>query len=129
MESLASAMQEAGVVGPPRFEFMNLVVETAPETPVASQQSMLVRHEVADWDTWKAAFDGHAPAREAAGLTSRGVARGADSPNTVYINFAVSDLDVARAFAASEDLRSTMEAAGVVGTPEIYFAETVRPAM
>jgi hypothetical protein len=127
MENLAAAMQKAGVMGPPRFDFMNLVDGTAPEMPVASQYSVLVAHEVADWDQWKAAFDAHTPDRDAAGLTTRGVSRGADDSNRVYINFAVSDLDKARAFIASDDLKTAMEGAGVVGVPEIYFAETVRP--
>ena len=105
---------------------MNIVGETAPDSLISSQYSLLVAHEVADWDAWKAVFDGHAEARAAAGLTSRGVARGAENPNMVYINFAISDLDAARAFAASEDVKTTMEAAGVVGTPELYFTETVQ---
>ncbi len=126
MPELASGMQEAGVVGEPRFDFMNIVMETVPAEPVSSQYNVLIKHEVADWDAWKQAYDEHAEARDAAGLTSRGIARDADNPNVVYINFAVSDLEAARAFVASEDLRSTMEAAGVVGQPEIYFTETVQ---
>ncbi len=126
MEELRNAMQEAGVSGPPRFDYLNIVVETVPESPIESQYNVLVRHEVADWDVWKAAFDEHADARDAAGLTSRGVARGVDNPNMVYINFAASDLDAARAFAASEDLKAVMESAGVLGAPEMYFTETVR---
>ena len=126
MPELASGMQEAGVVGEPRFDFMNVVMETVPEAPVASQYNVLVKHEVADWDVWKEAYDAHAGARDAAGLTSRGIARDADNPNVVYINFAASDLEAARAFASSEDLRSAMEGAGVVGQPEMYFTETVQ---
>ena len=126
MPELASGMQEAGVVGEPRFDFMNIVTETIPEAPIASEYNILVKHEVADWDAWKEAYDGHAEARAAAGLTSRGIARDAENPNVVYINFAASDLDGARAFLGSEDLKSTMEAAGVVGEPEIYVTETVQ---
>lgn len=126
MEELATAMGEAGVVGQPRFDFMNLVPETAPDSMIVSRYNVLVAHEIADWDAWKAVFDGHEGARLAAGLVSRGIARGADNPNMVYMNFAVSNLDSARSFAASEDLRTAMESAGVVGEPEIYFTETVQ---
>ncbi len=108
---------------------MNFVDGTGPAEPVASQYSVLVTHEVADWDAWKAAFDSHKDARAAAGLTSRGIGRGAENPNRVYMNFAVRDLEAARAFATSEDLKKVMEGAGVVGTPEMYFTETVLPAM
>ncbi|NNE34362.1 MAG: hypothetical protein HKN13_03950, partial [Rhodothermales bacterium] len=68
MEDLAAAMQKAGVMGPPRFDFMNLVDGTAPETPVVSQYSVLVAHEVADWTMWMEAFDAHKAARDTAGL-------------------------------------------------------------
>ena len=82
---------------------------------------MLVRHRVTDFDRWKLAFDGHRAAREAAGLTELNLWRDVQNPNDVVLIFSVSDLDRARAFAASPELRETMRSAGVLNEPEIAF--------
>ena len=127
MEELKTAMKEAGVTGEPTLELLTPVHGTQPETLPQSRHHVLVAHEIADWDQWKPVFDAHQEARIAAGLTLRGIARGVDNPNMIYLSFAASDLDAAREFGASEDLKSTMESAGVVGEPRVVFAETARP--
>lgn len=126
MDDLASVMKNAGVTGEPTIGVMTIVESTRPETTPQSQYNLLVKHEVADWTAWKAVFDGHKPARDAAQLTLRGIARDVDNPNMLYMNFAVGDLKAARAFVASQDLKNAMAKAGVVGTPTIVFAETAR---
>ncbi len=80
---------------------------------------LLIHHAVKDFSTWKEAYDEHRSARDAAGLTELYLLQGADDPNDVVLLFAARDLDKARAFAASEDLRETMIRAGVVGEPRI----------
>ena len=82
---------------------------------------MLIRHKVRDFNTWKAGFDAHQPARTAAGLTEKYLLRSADDPNEVVGLFEAQDLDRARAFASSADLREKMQAVGVVDKPDIYF--------
>ena len=82
---------------------------------------MMVRHKVHDSAKWKAAYDGHLSARQAAGLTERHVFRNADNPNEVIMLFEASDLGKARAFASSADLLQKMQEAGVVDKPDIYF--------
>lgn len=83
----------------------------------------LVRHKVADYSTWKPVFDEHASARREVGSKGGYVFRSADDPNEVIILIEVADLERAREFAESDDLRETMERAGVTDQPDVYFLE------
>ena len=82
---------------------------------------MLVRHKVSDFSEWKQVYDGHAPKRADAGLTERHLLRGAQDPNEVTILFETADLESAKAFAGSDDLRATMQRAGVVNQPDTSY--------
>lgn len=82
---------------------------------------MLVRHRVLDFQAWKRVYDAHQPKRVEAGLSDQYLLRGEQDPNQVVILFAAEDLDRARAFAESADLRETMQNAGVSDKPDIYF--------
>ncbi len=82
---------------------------------------VLVRHKVKDFTAWKQAYETHLPKRVEAGLTETYLFRSADNPNEVVILFEAKDLDRAKAFAESPDLRETMMKAGVVDKPDIYF--------
>jgi hypothetical protein len=84
---------------------------------------MFIKHTVADYAKWKSAFDDHEAMRTASGVTGHSLHRDADDPNVVIIAFRVSDLNRAKEFAASDELRSAMEQAGVQGPPEIWFAD------
>jgi hypothetical protein len=87
--------------------------------------NMFIRHRVADFDKWKLAFHEHETARRRAGFRAHSLYREADDPNVVIIAFTLSDLNRAKEFAGSHDLRLAMERAGVQGPPEIWFAEGV----
>jgi hypothetical protein len=82
---------------------------------------MLVRSKVRDFKTWKIAYDAHQPMRLGAGLTEKYLLRGADDANEIVILFEAQDLNRAKAFAASADLRERMQESGVVDKPDIYF--------
>ena len=82
---------------------------------------MFTRARVTDFNTWKPAYDAHQPARSNAGLTEKYLLRNADDPNEIFILFEAQDLDRAKTFAASADLRERMQESGVVGKPDIYF--------
>ena len=82
---------------------------------------LLIRHKVADFAAWKVAYDGHAGARKAAGLTELHLLQGADDPHEVVILFSAADVGKAKAFAASEDLRTAMQKAGVAGKQDLLF--------
>jgi hypothetical protein len=82
---------------------------------------VLIRHKVQDFAKWKPGYDAHLPARQAAGLTERLLARSADNPNEVILLFEARDLGKARAFASSADLKQKMQEVGVMDKPDIYF--------
>ncbi len=82
---------------------------------------ILIRHKVKDFKTWKTGYDAHQPKRAEAGLTEKYLFRGADDDNEVVILFEAQDINRAKAFTASADLREKMQEVGVVDKPDIYF--------
>ena len=86
---------------------------------------ILVRHTVSDFATWKPSYDEHAAMRKDAGSKGGQVFRSADNPQEVVVLLEWDDLQNAKAFAASADLRAAMEQAGVVGQPDILFLDEI----
>ena len=84
---------------------------------------LLVRHKVADFSQWKPVYDNHLPARQKAGLKEVHLLRNIDDPNEVVLLFEAEDVQRARDFAASSDLRETVQRSGVVDRPDAYFLE------
>ncbi|MBA2520757.1 MAG: cyclase [Chloroflexia bacterium] len=92
--------------------------------------AMLVRHKVADYGAWRPVFDEDEVTRRANGSRGGWIFRGADDPNEVVILLEWDDLERARLFADSDDLRETMERAGVTDRPDIWLLEDVgRPTV
>jgi hypothetical protein len=85
--------------------------------------AMIVRHPVRDYAAWRPVYDAHEAARTAAGLTNGRVFRSTEDPNDILLLFDMADRLRAEEFAASDDLRKAMQGAGVVGTPDIRFAD------
>ena len=85
--------------------------------------ALIVRHRIADWDTWKKAFDSMTDVRRAHGWQSAIVYRDAADPNVVTIVNRVKDLDGAKRYGSSDALRQVMSKAGVQGPPEVHFVE------
>ena len=86
---------------------------------------LLVRHKVADYAKWKPFFDQHRATRQASGSQGGRLLRNANDPNELVILFEWDDLEKARQFSQSNDLREIMQRAGVVDQPDIYFLEEV----
>ncbi len=82
---------------------------------------MLVRHKVKDFSESKRGYDAHPPVRKEAGLAEKRLLHGAQDPNEVIVLYEARDLDRAKAFAESRDLKDTMKKAGVLDKPDIYF--------
>ena len=82
---------------------------------------ILIRHKVRDFNTWKTGYDAHQPKRAEAGLTEKYLLRSADDANEVVMLFEAEDLNRAKAFAASAELREKMQEVGVVDKPDVYF--------
>ena len=87
--------------------------------------ALIVRHRVANFENWKKAFDGMTEIRRAHGWTSTIVYRDASDPNLVTIVNRVKDVDGAKRYGSSPELRTAMQQAGVQGPPEIAFVEEV----
>jgi hypothetical protein len=86
---------------------------------------MLVRHKVEDYEKWKPVFDDHQATRRESGGKGGFLFRNADDPNETLILLEWPGLEDARRFGQSEDLRETMQRAGVAEQPDIYFLEEV----
>ena len=82
---------------------------------------MLVRHKVRDFSEWKRGYDAHLPERKEAGLAEKRLFHDAKDPNEVIVLFEARDLDRAKSFADSANLKDTMKKSGVVDKPEIHF--------
>ena len=90
---------------------------------------VLVRHKVADYTTWKTMFDEGELGRRAGGCTGGYGFRNADDPNEVFILREATDREQARHAAQSEEMRQSMQRAGVADQPDLYFLEEAdRPA-
>jgi heme-degrading monooxygenase HmoA len=83
--------------------------------------SLLIRHHVADYAAWKAVFDEHELTRRANGSQGGRLFRDASDENEVLLLLEWDDLDRARLFADSDDLREAMARAGVTDRPDIWF--------
>ena len=91
---------------------------------------ILVQHSVEDYEKWKAVFDEQGATRQAAGSKGGFVLRNADDPNQITVLLGWDNLENARAFAGSDDLREAMQRAGVTGPPKVYFLdEADRPSV
>ena len=84
---------------------------------------VLVRSKIEDYAKWKPVFDERASFRKSSGSTGENVFRNADNPNELLVLLEWDNLDKARQFAQSPELREAMQRAGVVDKPDIYFLE------
>ncbi len=85
--------------------------------------AMLIRHTVPDYAAWKPYFDAHERTRRAYGSSGGRVYRNADDPTAVVILLEWDDLERARFFADSDDLREVLDRAGTTERPDIWFLE------
>jgi hypothetical protein len=90
---------------------------------------VLVHHEVADYNSWRSVFDASLDFRHEGGECSCRIFRKAGNPNDLTLLFEWENLEKAKRYMTSDDLRKKMQQAGVTGVPDIqYLAEmyTVR---
>lgn len=88
-------------------------------------RAMLIRHTVVDYRAWKPVFDEDGGTRRANGCGREQVFRSADDPNELVLLLEWDDLERARLYADSDDLRLALGRAGVIGEPDIEFLEDV----
>ena len=85
--------------------------------------AMLIRHKVADYAAWSVVFAEQGITRRANGSQGWQLFRNADDPTEVLMLLEWDDLERARLFADSDDLREALEQAGVTDRPDIWFLE------
>ena len=84
--------------------------------------TVIVSLKVRDFDVWKATFDGHASAREVAGINASAYRNIDDAGNAVAIGTAPSK-EAFIAFFSAPEMKDVQANAGVLGPPEITFLE------
>jgi len=124
LPELKEVMQKAGVSGPPTFDYIDVV--RGDDSQIEQKDRVMVVHKVKDFDAWLKVYDGEGIAKRAEnGLVDRGLGRGVDDPNMVYIVFAITDMAKAKARMNSEELKKIMTDAGVEGPPQFHFYKLV----
>jgi ABC-type sugar transport system substrate-binding protein len=87
----------------------------------AADVRMYVHHEVTDYAAWRKVYDGFDATRKKLGVIAQAVYRSVDNPNDVTVTHDFRSAEKAKAFAASAELKATMEKAGVKGAPQIWI--------
>jgi hypothetical protein len=84
--------------------------------------TLMVRHTIADYATFRPVFDAHEAFRRANGATGVGqVYRDEGNPNQITSILEWDNAENARKFATSPGLKEAMQAAGVTSAPEVHF--------
>lgn len=119
---LKEVMQKAGVTSEPKITFIKVLRMTdALHEPGEYAE---ISHKVKDFDAWLKVFDAEGVATRANdGLIDGVLARGIDDPNLVYLVFKITDLTKAKAALEKPSRQKTMQEAGVIGKPEVYFGQ------
>ena len=84
--------------------------------------NLTAHFKVKDFSTWRASYNGNEKNRVSAGVTNEKVFRSSDNPNEVVILQDVSDVGKARAWLASDEMKTAWEKSGVLGLPSFRFA-------
>ncbi len=84
---------------------------------------LFIKHKVQDYPVWKKVFDGFDAARRAGGERSYQILHPDDDKNSLLSLFEWDNLNNARKFVGSRELKDAMSDAGVIEQPEIYFLE------
>jgi len=87
--------------------------------------SILTQFKVNDFAEWKKVYETKKDFRAASGALSSQVFKDAADPNLVTLIFKWDSLENAKKFAASSELRSAQQLAGVQGIPSVSFLSEV----
>ena len=86
---------------------------------------VLVIHRVENYDKWKSVYDDDGTTRKAKGSKGATVFHNDKDPNHLIVLTEWENIERAKNFAESEDLVSTMQKAGVVGRPAVFYLEEI----
>jgi len=85
--------------------------------------NVFIRHRVKDYSSWNQVFDDYIDTRTSAGEKSYRIMHPENDPNDLILLFEWDTDKTARAFMESDDLKETMEKAGVAQEPQIVFMQ------
>ena len=85
--------------------------------------TLIIRHKVKDYTTWKRGYDEADWLRKQHGITYASLHRGESDPNEVIAVHEFKNMKGAKDFA--KDVPSLMGKIGVIGKPELWFSEDV----
>lgn len=83
--------------------------------------TVAVRHQVENYERWRAVYEEHAAARKSHGCTGDTVLRDETDPTSIMVITQWPSLENAHAFASDPSLADAMKRGGVAGTPRIEF--------
>ena len=84
---------------------------------------LFVRHDVADYATWRKGYDEQDAMRSSGGVKNAEVYVSLDDGNDVTVIHDFDTADAAKAFVEAPELREIMKAIGVVSSPTIWFTQ------
>jgi len=79
--------------------------------------------KVKDYDKWLSTFAEDGPLQKASGGESARALQRLDDPNMGIVITTWKNLEDAKKFVESDELKASMQRGGTVGKPEIIFAE------
>ncbi|MTK64832.1 MAG: cyclase [Methanobacterium sp.] len=86
---------------------------------------LMAIQKVEDFNEWKKVFDEHSKKRETMGSKGAEILSVSNHPNEIVVITKWEDLDAAKKFSSSTDLKNVMKRAGVVGFPELRFLDEI----
>ncbi len=84
---------------------------------------LAINHDVEDYDTWKAVFDGFR--KDELGARFHRINRLVDDPNNITVVHGFDSVEAARSFVDNAELKEAMQQAGVTSPPRIEIFEEV----
>lgn len=100
---------------------------TTPRSPYGRPMATLhIEHPITDYATWRAAFDGFAPARQNAGVLAERIGRPVDDPHYIVVSLDFPAADAAARFLAFLETQvwaTPANAPALAGTPRTLILE------
>lgn len=87
--------------------------------------AVIVSYRVGGFDQWKTVFNAGEANRASSGFLGHHVNRAEGDPNSLAIYFAIGDVDAAKAYLTSDDVKALMQDATVISAPEMSWATPV----
>lgn len=83
--------------------------------------SILIQVKVQDYTKWRAVYDENASSRASHGMGWGKVYRNSDDANSIAIFLEITDMEKARAYADSDELKQAQMKGGVIPPPTVTW--------